>query len=151
MGNRSPLLSSSTYSAWCHMSDEMYSRADAHRSLLRFGAWEATPVKLCNRKNRVWFSFQIFGKRFSARSHSGTTAAFRRAHQEEEACMTVCLLGLCRHGASPMVSVLSQFDGAIDRTGKLVTLNWSEQLKVRKTPFRSQRGRVTVCIQFQRK
>lgn len=33
-----------------------------------------------------------------------------------------------------MVSVLSQFDGAIDRTAKLVTLNWSEQLKVRKAP-----------------
>lgn len=40
-----------------------------------------------------------------------------------------------------MVSVLSQFDSAIDRTGKLVTLNWSEQLKVRKLQIRSQRVR----------
>lgn len=33
MGRCSPLLFSSTYSAWCHLSDEMYSRADAHREV----------------------------------------------------------------------------------------------------------------------
>lgn len=42
----------------------------------------------------------------------------------------------CRD-ASPVFSLLSQFDGAIERTGKLVTLNWNEQLKVRKTEFTS--------------
>lgn len=84
--NYSPLLSSSTYGAWSHMSDEMYSRADAHRWFLNLliRTWPRGTV------NRVWLLFQILGKRFSARSHSGTTAAFRRAHQEEEACMTVC-------------------------------------------------------------
>uniref|UniRef100_H2T5P4 Osteoclast-stimulating factor 1 n=1 Tax=Takifugu rubripes TaxID=31033 RepID=H2T5P4_TAKRU len=86
----------------------------------------------------VCFSFQITGKCLSARSHSGDTAAFRRAHQEEEACKNgdgggggVGGVAPCRD-ASPVFSLLSQFDGAIDRTGKLVTLNWNEQLKVKK-------------------
>ncbi|TWW76263.1 Nostrin Disabled -like protein 2-interacting protein 2 [Takifugu flavidus] len=72
----------STYSAWCHLSDEMYSRADAHRE--------------------VSFKF----------------------HQE--AILEIRQL-LDEHTKRKR-----PFDGAIDRTGKLVTLNWNEQLKVKK-------------------
>ncbi|XP_056908312.1 nostrin [Takifugu flavidus] len=72
----------STYSAWCHLSDEMYSRADAHRSL---------------------------GNAF-----------------QQEAILEIRQL-LDEHTKRKR-----PFDGAIDRTGKLVTLNWNEQLKVKK-------------------
>uniref|UniRef100_H3CJN5 F-BAR domain-containing protein n=2 Tax=Tetraodon nigroviridis TaxID=99883 RepID=H3CJN5_TETNG len=72
----------STYSAWCHMSDEMYSRADAHRSL-------------------------------------------GNAFQQEAILELRQLLDEHTKRKRP-------FDSAIDRTGKLVTLNWSEQLKVKK-------------------
>ncbi|XP_075895960.1 nostrin isoform X2 [Nelusetta ayraudi] len=72
----------STYSAWCHVSDEMYSRADAHRSL-------------------------------------GT--AF-----QQEAILEI------RQVMDEHNKRKRPFDGAIDRTGKLVTVNWSEQLKTKK-------------------
>ncbi|KAK2839761.1 hypothetical protein Q5P01_013501 [Channa striata] len=72
----------STYSAWCHVSDEMYSRADAHRSLGTVFLQEATveirPVLDEHNKRK------------------------------------------------------RPLDSVIERTGKLVTANWSEQLKMKK-------------------
>uniref|UniRef100_A0A3Q3VZC0 Osteoclast-stimulating factor 1 n=1 Tax=Mola mola TaxID=94237 RepID=A0A3Q3VZC0_MOLML len=76
------MSSNSTYSAWCQMSDEMYSRADAHRSLSN--------------------SFQ------------------------QEAILEI------RQLLDEQTKRKRPFDGAIDRTGKLVTTNWSEQLKMKK-------------------
>lgn len=58
---------------------------------------------------RVWFCFQVPGECFSARSHSGIAAAFRRAHQAEEACETDCCWAVqagC-HDASPVFSLLT--------------------------------------------
>ncbi|XP_058476231.1 nostrin [Solea solea] len=72
----------STYGAWCHVSDEMYSRADAHRSL---------------------------GNAF-----------------QQEAILEIRQV-LDEHGKRK-----KPLDSAIERTGKLVTANWSEQLKIKK-------------------
>uniref|UniRef100_A0A7N6ASN7 Osteoclast-stimulating factor 1 n=1 Tax=Anabas testudineus TaxID=64144 RepID=A0A7N6ASN7_ANATE len=72
----------STYSAWCHVSDEMYSRADAHRSL-------------------------------------GT------AFQEEVILEIRQVLDEHNKRKRPL-------DSVIERTGKRVTANWSEQLKIKK-------------------
>nr|XP_046259210.1 nostrin [Scatophagus argus] len=72
----------STYSAWCHVSDEMYSRADAHRSL---------------------------GNAF----HQEAILEMRQVLDEHN------------KRKRPL-------DSAIERAGKLVTVNWSEQLKMKK-------------------
>ncbi|XP_073329845.1 nostrin [Pagrus major] len=72
----------STYSAWCHVSDEMYSRADAHRSL---------------------------GNAF-----------------QQEAILEI------RQVLDEHTKRRRPLDSAIERTGKLVTVNWSEQLKTKK-------------------
>ncbi|KAM9342257.1 nostrin [Pholidichthys leucotaenia] len=76
------MSNNSTYSAWCHMSDEMYSRADAHRSL---------------------------GNAF---------------HQE--AILEIRQL-LDEHAKRKR-----PLDHAVERTEKLVTANWAEQLKIKK-------------------
>ncbi|XP_040912410.1 nostrin [Toxotes jaculatrix] len=76
------MSNNSTYSAWCHVSDEMYSRADAHRSL---------------------------GNAF-----------------QQEAILEIRQL-LDEHNKRKR-----PLDSAIERTGKLVTANWSEQLKIKK-------------------
>ncbi|XP_029979883.1 nostrin isoform X2 [Sphaeramia orbicularis] len=72
----------STYSAWCHVSDEMYSRADAHRSL-------------------------------------------GNAFQQEAILELRQVLDEHNKRKRPL-------DSVIERTGKLVTANWSEQLKMKK-------------------
>ncbi|KAM9347152.1 nostrin [Symphorus nematophorus] len=76
------MSTNSTYSSWCHVSDEMYSRADAHRSL---------------------------GNSF-----------------QQEAILEIRQV-LDEHNKRKR-----PLDGAIERTGKLVTVNWSEQLKTKK-------------------
>ncbi|XP_036965465.1 nostrin isoform X2 [Acanthopagrus latus] len=76
------MSSNSTYSAWCHVSDEMYSRADAHRSL---------------------------GNAF-----------------QQEAILEI------RQVFDEHTKRKRPLDSAIERTGKLVTVNWSEQLKTKK-------------------
>ncbi|XP_037646336.1 nostrin [Sebastes umbrosus] len=76
------MSNNSTYGAWCHVSDEMYSRADAHRSL---------------------------GNAF-----------------QQEAILEIRQV-LDEHNKRKR-----PLDGAIERTGKLVTANWSEQLKIKK-------------------
>uniref|UniRef100_A0A3Q1IYX9 Osteoclast-stimulating factor 1 n=2 Tax=Anabas testudineus TaxID=64144 RepID=A0A3Q1IYX9_ANATE len=76
------MSNNSTYSAWCHVSDEMYSRADAHRSL-------------------------------------GT------AFQEEVILEIRQVLDEHNKRKRPL-------DSVIERTGKRVTANWSEQLKIKK-------------------
>ncbi|TMS06777.1 Nostrin [Larimichthys crocea] len=76
------MSSNSTYSAWCHVSDEMYSRADAHRSL---------------------------GNAF-----------------QQEAILEIRQV-LDEHNKRKR-----PLDNAIERTGKFVTINWSEQLKTKK-------------------
>ncbi|XP_070694338.1 nostrin [Pempheris klunzingeri] len=72
----------STYSSWCHVSDELYSRADAHRSL---------------------------GNAF-----------------QQEAILEI------RQVLDEHTKRKRPLDSAIERTGKLVTANWSEQLKIKK-------------------
>ncbi|XP_071330099.1 nostrin [Trachinotus anak] len=76
------MSNNSTYSAWCHVSDEMYSRADAHRYL---------------------------GNAF-----------------QQEAILEIRQV-LDEHNKRKR-----PLDSAIERTGKLVTVNWSEQLKIKK-------------------
>ncbi|XP_040056980.2 nostrin isoform X1 [Gasterosteus aculeatus] len=76
------MSNNSTYGAWCHVSDEMYSRADAHRSL---------------------------GNAF-----------------QQEAILEIRQV-LDEHNKRKR-----PLDNAIERTGKLVTANWSEQLKMKK-------------------
>ncbi|XP_056280054.1 nostrin isoform X1 [Pseudoliparis swirei] len=76
------MSNNSTYSAWCHVSDEMYSRADAHRSL---------------------------GNAF-----------------QQEAILEIRQV-LDEHNKRKR-----PLDGTIERTGKTVTANWSEQLKIKK-------------------
>ncbi|KAF1382520.1 hypothetical protein PFLUV_G00144630 [Perca fluviatilis] len=76
------MSNNSTYSAWCHVSDEMYSRADAHRSL---------------------------GNAF-----------------QQEAILEIRQV-LDEHNKRKR-----PLDSAIERTGKLFTANWSEQLKIKK-------------------
>ncbi|XP_008276896.1 LOW QUALITY PROTEIN: nostrin [Stegastes partitus] len=76
------MSNNSTYSAWCHVSDEMYSRADAHRSL---------------------------GNAF-----------------QQEAILEIRQV-LDEHNKRKR-----PLDSAIERNGKLVTANWSEQLKIKK-------------------
>lgn len=76
------MTNNSTYSAWCHVSDEMYSRADAHRSL---------------------------GNAFQQE----TTVELRQVLEEQN------------KRKRPL-------DSAIDRTGKMVTANWTDQLKLKK-------------------
>ncbi|KAM9851282.1 nostrin isoform 2-T2 [Aulostomus maculatus] len=79
------MSNNSTYSAWCHVSDEMYSRADAHRSL---------------------------GNAF----HQEATVEIRQILDEHN------------KRKRPL-------DSAIEKTGKLVTANWNEQLKTKKKLF----------------
>ncbi|XP_042283072.1 nostrin [Thunnus maccoyii] len=76
------MSNNSTYSAWCHVSDEMYSRADAHRSL-------------------------------------------GNAFQQEAVLEIRQVLDEHNKRKRPL-------DSAIEKTGKLVTANWSEQLKIKK-------------------
>ncbi|XP_062287889.1 nostrin [Scomber scombrus] len=76
------MSNNSTYSAWCHVSDEMYSRADAHRSL---------------------------GNAF-----------------QQEAILDIRQV-LDEHNKRKR-----PLDSAIEKNGKLVTANWSEQLKFKK-------------------
>ncbi|XP_028249210.1 nostrin isoform X4 [Parambassis ranga] len=76
------MSNNSTYSTWCHVSDEMYSRADAHRSL---------------------------GNAF-----------------QQEAILEIRQV-LDEHNKRKR-----PLDNAVERSGKLVTANWSEQLKVKK-------------------
>ncbi|XP_051261015.1 nostrin [Dicentrarchus labrax] len=76
------MSNNSTYSAWCHVSDEMYSRADAHRSL---------------------------GNAF----HQEAIPEIRQVLDEH-------------------TKRKRPLDSTIERTGKLVTVNWSEQLKIKK-------------------
>ncbi|XP_045910893.1 nostrin [Micropterus dolomieu] len=79
------MSNNSTYSAWCHVSDEMYSRADAHRSL---------------------------GNAF-----------------QQEAILEL------RQVLDEQTKRKRPLDSAIERNGKLVTTNWSEQLKTKKKLF----------------
>ncbi|XP_038136176.1 nostrin isoform X1 [Cyprinodon tularosa] len=72
----------STYTAWCQLSDEMYSRADAHRTL---------------------------GNAF----HQEATVEIRQVLDEHT------------RRKRPL-------DNAIERTGKLFTANWNEQIKLKK-------------------
>ncbi|XP_029968529.1 nostrin [Salarias fasciatus] len=76
------MSNNSTYSAWCQVSDEMYSRADAHRSL---------------------------GNAF-----------------QQEAILEIRQV-LDEHSKRKR-----PLDSAVERTGKLVTANWNEQLKIKK-------------------
>ncbi|XP_034549517.1 nostrin [Notolabrus celidotus] len=76
------MSNNSTYSAWCRVSDEMYSRADAHRSL---------------------------GNAF-----------------QQEAIVEI------RQVLDEHTKRKRPLDNAVDRNGKLVTTNWSEQLKIKK-------------------
>ncbi|XP_035762743.1 nostrin isoform X2 [Neolamprologus brichardi] len=76
------MSNNSTHSAWCHVSDEMYSRADAHRSV-------------------------------------------GNAFQQEAVLEIRQVLDEHNKRKRPL-------DSAIERTGKLVTANWSEQLKIKK-------------------
>ncbi|CAI5656136.1 nostrin isoform X2 [Oreochromis aureus] len=76
------MSNNSTHSAWCHVSDEMYSRADAHRSV-------------------------------------------GNAFQQEAILEIRQVLDEHNRRKRPL-------DSAIERTGKLVTANWSEQLKIKK-------------------
>ncbi|XP_070770810.1 nostrin [Enoplosus armatus] len=76
------MSNNSTYSAWCHVSDEMYSRADTHRSL---------------------------GNAF-----------------QQEAILEI------RQVLDEHTKRKRPLDSAIERNGKLVTANWSEQLKIKK-------------------
>ncbi|KAI3356217.1 hypothetical protein L3Q82_017465, partial [Scortum barcoo] len=76
------MSNNSTYSAWCHVSDEMYSRADAHRSL-------------------------------------------GNAFQQEAIVELRQVLDEHNKRKRPL-------DSAIERNGKLLTVNWSEQLKIKK-------------------
>lgn len=76
------MSNNSTYGAWCHVSDEMYSRADAHRSL---------------------------GNAF-----------------QQEAILEI------RQVLDEHTKRKRPLDSAIERTGKLVTANWSEQIKIKK-------------------
>uniref|UniRef100_A0A7N8X318 Osteoclast-stimulating factor 1 n=1 Tax=Mastacembelus armatus TaxID=205130 RepID=A0A7N8X318_9TELE len=76
------MSSNSTYNAWCHVSDEMYSRADAHRSL-------------------------------------------GNAFQQEAIVEIRQVLDEHNKRKRPL-------DGAIERSGKLVTANCNEQLKIKK-------------------
>ncbi|KAK9537579.1 hypothetical protein VZT92_005183 [Zoarces viviparus] len=76
------MSNNTTYSAWCHVSDEMYSRADAHRSL---------------------------GNAF-----------------QQEAILEIRQV-LDEHNKRKR-----PLDNGIERTGKFVTTNWSEQLKIKK-------------------
>ncbi|XP_037345471.2 nostrin [Pungitius pungitius] len=79
------MSNNSTYRAWCHVSDEMYSRADAHRSL-------------------------------------------GNAFQQEAILEMRQVLDEHNKRKRPL-------DNAIERTGKMVTTNWSEQLKMKKKLF----------------
>ncbi|XP_035995273.1 nostrin isoform X2 [Fundulus heteroclitus] len=72
----------STFTAWCQVSDEMYSRADAHRTL---------------------------GNAF----HQEATVEIRQVLDEH-------------------AKRKRPLDSAIERTGKLFTANWNEQLKLKK-------------------
>lgn len=76
------MTNNSTFSAWCHVSDEMFSRADAHRSL---------------------------GSAFQAEA----TAELRQVLDEH-------------------IKRKRPLDSAIERTGKMVTTNWTDQLKLQK-------------------
>ncbi|XP_072300410.1 nostrin isoform X2 [Eucyclogobius newberryi] len=76
------MTNNSTYSAWCHVSDEMYSRADAHRSL-------------------------------------------GNAFQQEATVELKQVLDEHNKRKRPL-------DSAIERSGKAVTTNWTEQLKLKK-------------------
>ncbi|XP_076026241.1 nostrin [Genypterus blacodes] len=76
------MTDNSTYNAWCHMSDEMYSRADAHRTL-----------------GNAFQQDAILELRQTLDEHN------RRKRP---------------------------LDGVIERSGKLVTTNCSEQLKMKK-------------------
>ncbi|XP_005453018.2 nostrin isoform X1 [Oreochromis niloticus] len=76
------MSNNSTHGAWCHVSDEMYSRADAHRSV-------------------------------------------GNAFQQEAILEIRQVLDEHNRRKRPL-------DSAIERTGKLVTANWSEQLKIKK-------------------
>ncbi|KAK7939197.1 hypothetical protein WMY93_002523 [Mugilogobius chulae] len=76
------MTNNSTYSAWCHVSDEMYSRADAHRSL-------------------------------------------GNAFQQEATVELKQVLDEHNKRKRPL-------DGAIERSGKAVTANWTDQLKLKK-------------------
>ncbi|XP_033843205.1 nostrin isoform X2 [Periophthalmus magnuspinnatus] len=76
------MTNNSTYSAWCHVSDEMYSRADAHRSL-------------------------------------------GNAFQQEATVELKQVLDEHNKRKRPL-------DNAIERSGKAVTANWTDQLKLKK-------------------
>ncbi|KAM9802926.1 LOW QUALITY PROTEIN: nostrin [Syngnathus typhle] len=76
------MTDNSVYGAWCQVSDEMYSRADAHRSLAN-------------------------------------------AFQQEAILELRQLLDEHNKRKRPL-------DNAIERTGKLVTVNWAEQIKTKK-------------------
>ncbi|XP_068560342.1 nostrin [Cebidichthys violaceus] len=76
------MSNNTTYSAWCHVSDEMYSRADAHRSL---------------------------GNAFQQEAILEIRQVFDEHNKRKR-----------------------PLDNAIERTGKFVTANWSEQLKIKK-------------------
>nr|XP_020450468.1 nostrin [Monopterus albus] len=76
------MSNNSTYGAWCHVSDEMYSRADAHRSL---------------------------GNAFQQEANVEIRQVLEEHNKRKR-----------------------PLDSAIERTGKLVTANWSEQLKIKK-------------------
>uniref|UniRef100_A0AAV2JY05 Osteoclast-stimulating factor 1 n=1 Tax=Knipowitschia caucasica TaxID=637954 RepID=A0AAV2JY05_KNICA len=76
------MTNNSTYTAWCHVSDEMYSRADAHRSL---------------------------------------GIAFQQEATEE-----------LRQVLDEHNKRKRPLDTAIERSGKAVTANWTDQLKLKK-------------------
>ncbi|XP_061647592.1 nostrin isoform X1 [Phyllopteryx taeniolatus] len=76
------MTNNSVYSAWCQVSDEMYSRADAHRSL---------------------------GNAF-----------------QQEAILEL------RQVLDEHIKRKRPLDNAIERTGKLVMANWTEQIKTKK-------------------
>lgn len=133
------LLFSSTYGAWCQLSDEMYSRADAHRS--RSYQSSGLGWSCRGRDPGSGFAFRSLGNAFQQEAILELRQLLDE-HTKRKRPVRPTVAWLLRrtrpcHDASPVFSLLPQFDGAIERTGKLVTLNWNEQLKVRKTDFGS--------------
>nr|XP_057937894.1 nostrin isoform X2 [Doryrhamphus excisus] len=96
------MSSISIFSAWCHVSDEMYSRADAHRYDLQEATTRGGQDML----------------RLLCRSLGN---AFR-----QEAILEIRQV-LDEHNKRKR-----PLDTAIERTGKLVMANWNQQLKTKK-------------------
>lgn len=133
-------LQSSTYRAWSFISDEMYASADAHRYDTTMDEYALFIIHVsCCCVFILGLFFQHTGKCSQPRCYPENPSNPRWTRQKKKTGIsphvhaTYAYIHIRIYRSMFTLSlVCTQLDNAVEKSGKLVLTNWSEQIKVRK-------------------